>query len=272
MPAEQIDARAILPREQAPGPPPRLDPSILTARGIDLETARKLATYCDRCGRQWRADDAAWSAVDGRAYCAPCTASASESRKRPERPGRSSPVRVGDPGSPAQLALGEPAGIGREHPTLTRGNQPTGGPSMSTRDEQLHEFLAALRDYGATPAEIEQLSHSTDLQDVVDEVALAHDLLASLRGSPDLCRDATTEVKLRVCITVRVRGERMTDDELAAALGPYGQARKLEHVVEDALHLDAAHTGDELGWTPDGNRAAYIDELVSVDSVEEITR
>ncbi len=42
-------------------------------------------------------------------------------------------------------------------------------------------FVAALREYGATDAEIEQLD-DTDLIDCIDEVCLAHERLASLRG------------------------------------------------------------------------------------------
>jgi hypothetical protein len=83
--------------------------------------------------------------------------------------------------------------------------------------------------------------------------------------------DASTEILLRCYLTVRVVGEQMDDDELAAALGPFGAARKLEREVARRLALDAGRC-DTLGWAPDGNRQAFIDELLSVDMVEEVTR
>ncbi|HXO85131.1 MAG TPA: hypothetical protein VN803_06370 [Gemmatimonadales bacterium] len=42
-------------------------------------------------------------------------------------------------------------------------------------------FERALRDLGATPAEITELA-DTDMDGVIDEAALAHERLASLRG------------------------------------------------------------------------------------------
>lgn len=81
--------------------------------------------------------------------------------------------------------------------------------------------------------------------------------------------DASTEITLRCYLTVRVVGEQMDDEELAGAIGPFGAARKLEREVERALRLDVGHA-DALGWA--GNRQAFIDELLSVDLVEEMVR
>ncbi|MGD0386960.1 MAG: hypothetical protein ABSB73_12610, partial [Solirubrobacteraceae bacterium] len=85
--------------------------------------------------------------------------------------------------------------------------------------------------------------------------------------------DATTDVKLCVHLTVRVRGELMSDEELAAILDPYtrGLSRKLDREVERCLRLDVKRSRP-LGRTPDDTRHAYLDELVSVDLVDEVTR
>lgn len=88
---------------------------------------------------------------------------------------------------------------------------------------------------------------------------------------PELRNDATAEVQLKCYLTVRVRGEFMDDEELAAILGPHGSARQLEREVGRCLRLDARRS-NTLGYTPDGNRQAFIDELLSVDVVAEVTR
>jgi hypothetical protein len=85
--------------------------------------------------------------------------------------------------------------------------------------------------------------------------------------------DATTDIHLRVHLTVRVRGELMSDEELAAILEPYsrGMSRTLDREVQRWLRLDAQWSRT-LGRTPDDARQAYLDELVSVLVVEEIGR
>lgn len=47
-------------------------------------------------------------------------------------------------------------------------------------------FVTSLRNFGATEDEIAELSETTDFSDVVDEDALAHERLASLRRVPSV--------------------------------------------------------------------------------------
>jgi hypothetical protein len=84
--------------------------------------------------------------------------------------------------------------------------------------------------------------------------------------------DATTEITLRCYLTVRVRGEQMDDEQLAGILDPYrrGHSHKLEREVARCLRLHVERS-NALGWTPDDTRQAFLDELLSVDLVEEVT-
>ena len=83
--------------------------------------------------------------------------------------------------------------------------------------------------------------------------------LRTLRG------DATREIRVKVELTVRVRGEGMSQAELGAIVE---QAAVVERAVVHSLN-GTTRLGDEsLGYAPDGNRSAYIEELVSVDYAE----
>jgi hypothetical protein len=54
---------------------------------------------------------------------------------------------------------------------------------MSTAT-QTAQYKACLRRHGATAAEIRELVAETNLNGVIDEDALAHERLTSLRGTP----------------------------------------------------------------------------------------
>ncbi len=62
-------------------------------------------------------------------------------------------------------------------------------------------------------------------------------------------------------IEVEVEGENMTPEELAEVCAPIEFDAALYRALEAGLTITDYVRSKDLGWTPDGNRAAYITEI-----------
>jgi hypothetical protein len=83
--------------------------------------------------------------------------------------------------------------------------------------------------------------------------------------------DATMIVRVKAYMQVKLRGSFMSRGELAEIIGPPNHALKLEEAIRSTICL--TDRGDiTLGYTPDGNREAFVDELIEVEYVEEVER
>lgn len=86
--------------------------------------------------------------------------------------------------------------------------------------------------------------------------------LRARRGS------ARQEVVLDVRLTLDIVGDLLSAEELAKIMS--GASERLRQIVTEGVRLSDRALGSPLGYAEDGNREAWLCELLSVDLVTEV--